>query len=432
MGQDSVRKRKTLLKTSSHNEESIKYNNERLVDVSDEPDESYREKSINNQDKKCELNACSKYKQKDSIEKVSETIVFTKVLENKNRNDSYLTISISFDIVTLLLFAVSFATRIWKLWIPNNVVFDELHYGKYVSLYMKNVFFFDQHPPLGKQLIAASAFLTGYDGNYTFSKIGEEYTSNVPIFVLRFIPALCGSLLAPVVYKLLLQMKVSRVVSILGGTLIILDNALLTQSRFMLMESMLMLFSVMGILFLMRFLDAKPFFLTWWFSGVCAAMFISAAINVKYVGIYAMYHAALLVCRRLWELLKDKTLSDLNLLLRTVITAGLFVTVISVVYIASFYFHLKILHKAGPHDSVMTSAFQASLDGGLASITKGQPRNVVHGSQITLRHTHGRTCWLHSHLAVYPIRYTDKRGSSHQQQVTCYSFKVSFELKIAF
>lgn len=39
------------------------------------------------------------------------------------------------------------------------------------------------------------------------------------------------------------------------------------------------------------------------------------------------------------------------------------------------------------------------------------------------RHTHGRTCWLHSHPHVYPVRYLDKRGSSHQQQVSCYSFK---------
>lgn len=62
--------------------------------------------------------------------------------------------------------------------------------------------------------------------------------------------------------------------------------------------------------------------------------------------------------------------------------------------------------------------------GGLASITHGQPLQVAHGSQITLRHTHGRPCWLHSHDAVYPIRYSDARGSSHQQQVTCYTFKV--------
>ena len=30
---------------------------------------------------------------------------------------------------------------------------------------------------------------------------------------------------------------------------------------------------------------------------------------------------------------------------------------------------------------------------------------------------------MHSHAHVYPVRYPDKRGSSHQQQVTCYSFK---------
>lgn len=111
-----------------------------------------------------------------------------------------------------------------------------------------------------------------------------------------------------------------------------------------------------------------------------------------------------------------------------------------IVYTTIFYVHLSLLTKAGPHDNIMTSAFQASLEvikfryasciplifltqGGLASITKGQPLEIAHGSQITLRHTHGRACWLHSHQAVYPIRYPDKRGSSHQQQVTCYSFK---------
>ncbi|QQP56419.1 Protein Omannosyltransferase 1like [Caligus rogercresseyi] len=54
---------------------------------------------------------------------------------------------------------------------------------------------------------------------------------------------------------------------------------------------------------------------------------------------------------------------------------------------------------------MMTSAFQASLDGGLSSIIRGQPSIVAHGSQITLRHTHGKTCWLHSHEHVYPVRY---------------------------
>ena len=43
---------------------------------------------------------------------------------------------------------------------------------------------------------------------------------------------------------------------------------------------------------------------------------------------------------------------------------------------------------------------------------------------MTLRRTHGATpCWLHSHNHTYPLRYPDRRGSSYQQQVTCYNFK---------
>ncbi|XP_055576132.1 protein O-mannosyl-transferase 1 isoform X4 [Falco biarmicus] len=64
-------------------------------------------------------------------------------------------------------------------------------------------------------------------------------------------------------------------------------------------------------------------------------------------------------------------------------------------------------------------------NGGLARITQGQPLEVAYGSQITLRNVLGKPmqCWLHSHTNTYPIRYENGRGSSHQQQVTCYPFK---------
>ena len=38
-------------------------------------------------------------------------------------------------------------------------------------------------------------------------------------------------------------------------------------------------------------------------------------------------------------------------------------------YLALFYIHLSILWKAGPHDNIMTSAFQASLEVGCFSVT---------------------------------------------------------------
>ena len=49
--------------------------------------------------------------------------------------------------------------------------------------------------------------------------------------------------------------------------------------------------------------------------------------------------------------------------------------------------------------------------------------DVAYGSQVTLRNTFGKQCWLHSHEHTYPVKYPDGRGSSAQQQVTCYGFK---------
>lgn len=175
---------------------------------------------------------------------------------------------------------------------------------------MRNIFFFDQHPPLGKQLIAGLVSLAGYDGNYTFTQIGDPYKPEVPIFWFRFLPALCGSLLAPVVYKLLLEAKLSRWASALGGLLVILDNALLTQSRFVLMESMLLLGTTLGIAFLLRFQRSRLGSFQWVSTGVAAAVFLAAAGVVKFIGFLSLGLALYMLGRHLWQLLYDASLSS--------------------------------------------------------------------------------------------------------------------------
>ncbi|KAF5281576.1 hypothetical protein FQA39_LY05111 [Lamprigera yunnana] len=329
------------------------------------------------------------------------------------------------DLISIFLFIVSLATRMYKLQEPKNVVFDELHYGKYVSLYMRNTFFFDSHPPLGKQLVAAIAYVAGFDGKYRFERIGSSYTDIVPLFALRFMPAFCGSILIPVVYHLISEVGLSRWTSLLAALLLLLDNAVLTQSRFILMESMLLLFATFGLLALLKFRKyyETPFCFFWWFWLSVGSASLTCALCVKYVGFYSCCLGIAILARDFWISLASLKFSDRELTTRLFAQALIALVVPGLIYLGVFYVHLNVLYKAGPHDSIMTSAFQASLEGGLASITKGQPLIVAHGSQITLRHTHGRTCWLHSHTHVYPIRYADKRGSSHQQQVTCYSFK---------
>merc|ERR1711962_1591489 len=333
--------------------------------------------------------------------------------------------AVEVDSIALTLLCVGLVTRFLRLEKPGNVVFDEMHYGKYASHYLKNTFFFDSNPPLGKLMIAFAAFLAGFDGKFGFDKIGVEYPDTVPLWALRFIPALAGSFLTPLCYLITQELGFGAGVGALAGFMIIFDTAFLTQSRFILMDSIMMCFGLAALLAVIRFrkVSRTPFTAAWFMWLTLATSLATAAFCVKYIGIYSGLLCWYLLLQDFWRLLPNRKLSDRHLLADYLMRSGVQLCVPVILYLALFNLHFSILYKAGTHDSLMTSQFQASLEGGLGSIIRGQPSVIAHGSQITLRHTHGRTCWLHSHEHVYPVRYADGRGSSHQQQVSCYSYK---------
>lgn len=84
--------------------------------------------------------------------------------------------------------------------------------------------------------------------------------------------------------------------------------------------------------------------------------------SVKYIGFAALSLGVLIIWRDFWATLPDKTISNRQLILRALLLSGTMLIIPLVVYMSVFYVHLTLLHKAGPHDSIMTSAFQASLE----------------------------------------------------------------------
>ncbi len=355
-----------------------------------------------------------------------------------------------------------------------------MHYGKYALMYLRRTFFFDSNPPLGKMLVALSARVAGYewggggDGAEGggddqekslgfFDRIGTPYPNSVPVFAMRLVPALSGSALAPIAYMILCELGVSPGAGLLAGTLMLMgrsfflffldvcrcpicgmhmhdfwvlsaqfvpvfctDTALLAQSRFILLEPIMLLFSMLSVLSVLRFRrhQRRPFSPRWWGWIFAAASFMGMAFCVKYLAIYSCWLCCLILSADFWRRrLRDRSLSAWRLTAEAASQCAVLCLLPAAIYVGAFRLHLSLLTRAGSHDSLMTSAFQASLEGGLGSIVRGQPAEVAHGSQITLRHTHGKTCWLHSHEHVYPVRYEDGRGSSHQQQVSCYGYK---------
>uniref|UniRef100_T1I0K6 Dolichyl-phosphate-mannose--protein mannosyltransferase n=1 Tax=Rhodnius prolixus TaxID=13249 RepID=T1I0K6_RHOPR len=154
---------------------------------------------------------------------LSNNIIYetkTKDLEEFQRTKRF-QINFELDAVSIILFVLALCTRFYKLEEPRYIVFDELHYGKYVSLYMKNTFFFDLHPPFGKLLIGAAAYVAGFNGKFKFDRIGNPYDESVPLFALRFVPALSGSLLVPASYYFMLELGCHQWTSALAAFLIL-------------------------------------------------------------------------------------------------------------------------------------------------------------------------------------------------------------------
>jgi dolichyl-phosphate-mannose-protein mannosyltransferase len=51
------------------------------------------------------------------------------------------------------LTVLAFFVRLFRIYQPSSVVFDEVHFGGFASKYIKGKFFMDVHPPLAKLLI---------------------------------------------------------------------------------------------------------------------------------------------------------------------------------------------------------------------------------------------------------------------------------------
>ncbi|XP_027946325.1 protein O-mannosyl-transferase 1 isoform X2 [Eumetopias jubatus] len=329
----------------------------------------------------------------------------------------------------VVLTAVALLSRLWQLAYPRAVVFDEVYYGQYISFYMKRIFFLDgSGPPFGHMLLALGGYLGGFDGNFLWNRIGAEYSSNVPVWSLRLLPALTGALLVPMAYQILLELGFSHCAATGAALLMLIENALITQSRLMLLESVLIFFNLLAVLSYLKFSNSqkqRPFSLSWWFWLTLTGVACSCAVGVKYVGVCTYLLVLTIAGVHAWHLIGDRTLSHVRVLCHLLARAAALLVIPALMYLLFFYVHLILVYRSGPHDQIMSSAFQASLEGGLARITQGQPLEVAYGSQVTLKNVFGKPvpCWLHSHQSTYPMIYENGRGSSHQQQVTCYPFK---------
>ena len=94
--------------------------------------------------------------------------------------------------LVLILLILSALLHGYRLSEPNQVVFDEVHFGGFINDYINGRLFFDIHPPHAKLLITGVAVLGGYRGDQSFQELGGAISGISPA-LLRLLPAIADN-----------------------------------------------------------------------------------------------------------------------------------------------------------------------------------------------------------------------------------------------
>lgn len=255
-------------------------------------------------------------------------------------------------ILIIIIAILSFTVHFVFFGYPQEVVFDEVHFGKFITGYEEGKYFFDIHPPLGKLIIFGFSKLFHYNPDSAFGTIGELYPDH-QYQILRFLPTLAGALLPLIIFFIARVLNFSRRASFLVGILVTFENALVVQSRFILLDSFLLLFGFSALLFYFYYCrKQKIFFL------ILAAILAAASFSIKWTGLTFLAIILIIELINFWKL-KNKTTSINNLALLFIISL--------VFYFSVFTIHFTILGKSGPGDAFMSRNFQHTLQGNIYS-----------------------------------------------------------------
>lgn len=306
----------------------------------------------------------------------------------------------------LVLVVLSSITHFLFFGHPTAVVFDEVYNGSFVSAYAKGAYYFDIHPPLAKLLIKFFGDFIGAPYNVDFSSIGNTLPWGV--ILLRLLPILAGVILPLVIYFICRYLNMSKVASFTAGLLIILENSLLVQSRFILFDSIMILFGFSAILFYLIYVrnESKKSLL------IFSALLTACAFSIKWTGL------AFPLLIMIAEIVRVKKLKEC-------VKFFLLYAIIGIIfYMSIFAVHFAYLDHSGPGDVFMTDRFQKTLVGNShatepALATKGffgkfiELNMVMYEANRTLTANHPYSSkWYTWPFMLRPIFYWQGTGDS--------------------
>src|SRR3989344_3680317 len=302
----------------------------------------------------------------------------------------------------VILFIISFATHFAFFGDPNQTVFDEVHFGKFISSYYTGEYSFDIHPPLGKLVVAGFAKLFSFKPEFSFAKIGDKFPDS-SYLSLRFLPSLAGTILPLMIFLIALEIGLSIRASFLAGFFVSIENALLSQTRFILMDAFLLLFGFASLLLYLKSKHKNSNIKYLLGTGVLGGL----AISIKWTGLTFL---ALPFLIESFHAFKNGTPKNIFRLI-------LFFSIIpTIVYFSIFCLHFSLLTKPGQGDGFMRPGFQN--DNIFKKFTDLNKEMYQSNKRLTATHPYSSQ-WFTWPMMTRPIFYwVDSNPSEASPQVS--------------
>lgn len=164
-----------------------------------------------------------------------------------------------FDIqLCVLLLAAAAGVRFYRLSSVQSVIFDEVHYLKFIRWAIQGKYFFDVNPVGGKLALSGLAHILGFDTSIPdYAAPGEALPSAAVAFAARAPAAIFGALTVPVFYRVCRLLRLSVHASVVGAAFILFDSMHVIQSRIAMVDSVLVFFTCLSLLCALTLWNAK-------------------------------------------------------------------------------------------------------------------------------------------------------------------------------
>lgn len=189
--------------------------------------------------------------------------MFKKILKNKT-----LIFVLGLSLVSLILHLVYLSWPDWQ-------IFDEIYYYNWGGDYLRGVYFFDVHPPLGKIIISFG--LSIFNGS---------------LFGARFFQTIVGVSLIYLIYYFANILFKNKNVALFSAILFFLETSIFIESRFALINIFIIFFSMLSFISFWNYRESKNV-KNFYYS----LLFASLAASVKWTGASCLLvYAIFIIC----------------------------------------------------------------------------------------------------------------------------------------